>query len=268
MNSYATPKQKPANHQVAARDSNSPKTDSPQAAEMSQLETVVDGTSRALRDREFSERIEASARVSAQRQLIQNITDSPHSVAQRKKLESISGIRNTSNSPVQLMGFGQVIQRVITPVSQPTANTCWAAVGYAVHRHAGGAAATLRNFVSAQGTANALTQFDADNVLDIDEIIGSQATTNRLTGSDSAGSYGKAGITTKLNAGNPIVANVNSNHYIILTAREIVNGTYRLTYMDPASGSSVTADAVEDSTSSSKITGVGGYTLSVLYYTG
>jgi hypothetical protein len=160
------------------------------------------------------------------------------------------------------------IQRVVPAQAQTNTNLCWAAVGYAIHRHKGGAAATLLNFVTAQGTANALANFNNNTATDIDEIIGSLSTTNRLTGSDSEGSYGKAAMTVKLNAGDPIVANVNNNHYIILTASSMATGRYQLTYMEPATGAFVTEDAAVDPLSMNKVIGVGAYRFSVLYYTG
>lgn len=162
---------------------------------------------------------------------------------------------------------GGTIQRVVAGFQQTNTNLCWAAVGYAIHRHCGGAAAALRAFVVAQGTANALANFDNNTATDIDEIIGSLSNTNRLTGSDSEGTYGKAGLTTKLNNGNPIIANVNNNHYIILTASSMATGKYQLTYMDPATGAFATQDATVDPLSMNKVTGVGAYGFSVLYYT-
>jgi hypothetical protein len=167
----------------------------------------------------------------------------------------------------------RTIQRVVPACQQTNTNLCWAAVGYAIHQHKGGVAhASLTAFVAAQGTANAQANFATNTAMDIDEIIGSLSTTNRLTGSDSAGtqpegSYGKAGITTKLSAGDPIIANVNNNHYIILTGSSMATGKYQLTYMDPATGNFVTQDATVDPLSMNKVTGVGAYHFSVLYYT-
>lgn len=160
-----------------------------------------------------------------------------------------------------------VVQRVVPDTQQPTGNTCWAACGFAIHQHFGGVDADIQTFVTNSCSAASAARFTNDQVNDIDEVIGSLSNQNLLTGSDSAGTYGKSGITQKLNNNTPIVANVNGNHYIILTARTIQNGVYSVTYMDPAVGQSVTEDAVEDVNSPKKITHVGAYALTALYYT-
>ncbi|MBN3894273.1 MAG: DUF4157 domain-containing protein [Nostoc sp. NOS(2021)] len=161
-----------------------------------------------------------------------------------------------------------IVQRVVSGETQPTGNVCWAAVGYAIHKHKGGQQyIDLRTFVQNHANANVLTIFDQNQPTDIDRIIGEQSNLNRLDGSDSAGSYYKSAITRILNKDKPIVANVNGNHYIILTERIFNNGTYQLRYMDPADGQFHTLDAVEDPSDPQRITGVGNYTLSVLYYT-
>lgn len=161
-----------------------------------------------------------------------------------------------------------VIQRAVPDTKQDKTNVCWAASGYAVYRDRGGQAYTdLNAFVTAKGSATAKKNYKDNKVTDIDEIIGSNSNSNNLlSGSDDAGTYGKSGLTAKFNRGEPIVANVNGNHYIVLISRRIDQGTYYVTYMDPADGKQHEKAAEEDATSSSKITKVGNYALSVLYY--
>ncbi|MEH2143758.1 eCIS core domain-containing protein [Nostoc sp.] len=162
----------------------------------------------------------------------------------------------------------EIVQRVVSGETQPTGNVCWAAVGYAIHKHKGGQQYTdLRTFVQNHAKADVLKIFDQNKPTDIDRIIGEKSNTNRLKGSDSEGSYYKSAVTRILNKDQPIVANVNGNHYIILTERILNNGTYQLRYMDPADGQFHTLDAVEDPSDPQRITGVGNYRLSVLYYT-
>jgi len=171
-----------------------------------------------------------------------------------------------------------VVQRVVTPIQQPRDELCWAAVGYAVYLHKGGArfpgadvATQLDAFVAAKGSKNAYVLFKANKSADIDEIIGSQSNGNNLLeaadGKGKSGEgYGKAGLTAKLNKDPAIIANVDNQHYIILTGTGTSTGAFQVTYMEPDDATSKTADTTDDPTSKFKITHVGGYKLTVLYY--
>jgi hypothetical protein len=184
-----------------------------------------------------------------------------------KELESKDASKESSG--LQMMkAKEEVIQRAVPNVKQDKGNVCWAASGYAIHKDKGGRDyANLKAFVDACGTANAIKNYKDNKVTDINEIIGDASNNNLLTGSDSAGTYGKSGLTAKFNKGEPILANIDSEHYIVLISREIRQGTYYITYMDPVDGQQHEAAADEDASSSSKITGIDGRALSVLYYT-
>ena len=178
---------------------------------------------------------------------------------------------------------GQIIQMVRTPrgrtpgerafrvpgIRQSDANLCWAAVGWSIHRYKRGTAyASEQAFVTGEGSARAQTKYAANAPTDIDNIIGSQANTNRLTGEDSVRPFAQAIITREINRRHPIVANVNRNHYIIISGYRTRNGRYQVQRMDPATGRSAWVDTTRSSASAfPRITKAGPYTLSVLYYT-
>ena len=197
----------------------------------------------------------------------------PQIVAQRAAAAAFRADRQTRTATIpgrslaQRKAGGDVIQRVVPAITQSNTNRCWAAAGWAIHRHLGGTNyATEQAFVTAQASAGAQTNYTNNVVEDIDNIIGSGSATKRLVSTDTVGKYFKSTVTASLNANGAIVANVNNNHYIILTSRTIVNGVYSLTYMDPATGASSTAAADLDA-DTRYITGVGGvYAFSVLYY--
>jgi hypothetical protein len=155
----------------------------------------------------------------------------------------------------------------VTNIQQPGSNHCWATVGWCIHQFAGGALyASLKDFVDGQGTADAKTKFANDQPTDVDQIIGSQSKYNRLSGSDAAGSFSKTVITKTLNAGKPILVNVNGEHYVILCGKRSNDSKYEVELMDPATGTKAWYDTTPDTTSGLKITAAGAYSLTVFYY--
>ena len=195
--------------------------------------------------------------------------------AQKKQHSSSSGTAQLKASVAQLAPnkkrkIKDEHQTSVSRVQQVKGNTCWATAGWCIHRSKGGgssSAATEAAFVKAYGSDGAKANYKKNKVTDIDEIIGSQSARNRITGSDSAGSFSKSVIAREIRNGNPIVANVNGNHYVIIHGTRR-NGTYQLKIMDPATGSSTWVDTDVDENSAQRIRAAGSYALSVLYYTG
>ncbi|MEI1378397.1 DUF4157 domain-containing protein [Nostoc sp. UHCC 0926] len=162
-----------------------------------------------------------------------------------------------------------IVQRVISNTQQTNTNRCWAAVGYAIHKHFGGQEPTEASFVTNFGSASARAKYLNNEVCDIDDIIGSSSAQNHLTGHDGVGEYGKSGLTAKFNKNEPIVANVGGVHYIILTGgHSEPNKEYAITYMDPDTGTTLQDQQCTLNRAKTKVTGVGTYKLTNLYYTG
>jgi Papain-like cysteine protease AvrRpt2 len=197
--------------------------------------------------------------------------------------ESVRGVANHTSSratasfpaPGYAAQLMQVIQMAITDVIQigvatilqPTSNVCWATSGWCIHSAKGGTVySSLRDFVQGQGDAEALRKFDADEINDIDDIIGSGSNTNHLKGSDSSGDFAKSAISRELNAGRPILANVNNNHYVVICGKRKNGSNYELEIMDPGTGSKSWV-STSGGSDNSHIGQAGGFTLSVLYYT-
>lgn len=182
-----------------------------------------------------------------------------------------SGAKSLPGVGVLQQKAGDIVQMVVTEevtvpipdVAQRNANSCWAAVGWSIHRFKGGTAYTTeRNFVQGQGSATARSNYTADQVNDIDSIIGSTSNNNRLKGSDVDDPFSKVVISKTINKGEPIVANVNNDHYVIICGKRKDDGVFQLQIMDPATG----AKTWETLNTGAKISTIGGYSLSVLYY--
>lgn len=174
--------------------------------------------------------------------------------------------RVAQRKPVIQMAITGVTQIGVADIAQSKTNRCWAAAGWCIHQHAGGTAYTTEKaFVTAKGDTTAQSDYRRNRPTDIDRIIGSSSGHNRLSGSEKAKSYSKAAISRELNKNKPIVANVSKNHYVVICGKRKNDGDYQLEIMDPGSGSK----SWEDTTgpSATRIATVGGYTLSVLYYT-
>lgn len=172
--------------------------------------------------------------------------------------------------------FAAVVQMDITDevtvnvanIAQSDTNLCWAAAGWCIHRAKGGTAyGSERDFVDGQkGAQLTLTRYDNNRVNDIDNIIGSNSVTNHLVGSDVVDPFAKSAISRALNNGNPILANVNNNHYVVICGKRKKDGDYQLRIMDPATGGKSWKDAY-DNANNMRVSRVGNYALSVLYYT-
>lgn len=192
-------------------------------------------------------------------------------VANHTSTKAISSFPAPANAaqlmPVIQMAITDLAQVVVATIQQPTSNVCWAAAGWCIHRVKGGTVyLSLRDFVQGQSDAESLRKFDADEINDIDEIIGSSSTTNYFKGSDDTGDYSKAVISRELNAQRPILANVNNDHYVVICGKRKNNNNYELEIMDPGTGSTTWVNTGGGS-DNSHIGQAGGYTLSVLYYT-
>ena len=169
--------------------------------------------------------------------------------------------------PVIQMVIKDLMQVPVANIQQPGVNHCWATVGWCIHQFAGGAAyGSLKDFVNGQGTADARTKFANDQPTDVDEIIGSLSGDNRLSGSDSAGSFSKSVITKTLKGGRPILVNIDGVHYVILCGKRSNDSNYEVELMDPATGSKAWHATTSDPNSTQKITHVGSYALTVFYY--
>jgi hypothetical protein len=166
-----------------------------------------------------------------------------------------------------------VVQRVVTAIMQKTSKLCWAAVGYAIHLHKGGdsyeqsGTVAVRNFVVKRGKDDLWKNYDLNKVADIDDIIGSASKNNLLSEEDSVPPFSKDEITKELGADKPIVANVDSEHYIILTGCKEEKKEFNVTYMEPADGTTKTEKATSAAADAEKIEKVGKYSLTVLYFT-
>jgi len=214
----------------------------------------------------------------ASRQSSGSVSDFPEdhrssAVAQRKiqemadkspQVRQLAKVQNMANG---FSGSDPVIQRVISDTKQPRSNLCWAAVGFAIHQHKGGTEPDIPTFVRNKGSASSPNKFNTNKINDIDQIIGSASNENFLIGSDTSGSYGKGGITNKLKNDKPIVANLDGQHYVILISSRTDKGAYKITYMDPATGTSQEAVTEQDPLEGSKITKLDGHKLTALYYT-
>lgn len=192
-------------------------------------------------------------------------------VANHTSTKAISSFPAPANAaqlmPVIQMTITDQKQIPVTSIRQPTSNVCWAAAGWCIHIAKGGKAyVSLRDFVQGQGKKGDLKKFDHDKINDIDRIIGSKSATNHFKGSDKSGDYSKATISKEINADQPIVANVNKNHYIVICGKRKNNNNYELEIMDPGTGSKTWVNTGGGS-DNSHIGQAGGYSLSVLYYT-
>jgi hypothetical protein len=188
-------------------------------------------------------------------------------------------VGHAMNSPPQARAAGAVfgvaprlLQRAVTGsvslgvpnVQQSNTNLCWAATGLSIHRHMSNTQPAEQAFVTAQGSQQAQLDYTANQVSDIDDIIGSASTTDRLAGSDSSGKFSKAVIGKELNQGRPVIANVNGDHYIIICGKRSVKGTgYQLQIMDPGTGTKTWVNT----DNGGKTANAGQYSLTVLYYT-
>jgi hypothetical protein len=150
---------------------------------------------------------------------------------------------------------------------QSNTQRCWATVAYAIYIAQGGnATMTWKEFFTVQGATKSDKKFRSNKVEDIDAVIGSGSSNNLLDSSDSVPPFSKKEITDAL-AKSSIVANVDGNHYVILTAqKDGTSGEYQLKCMDPADGSFDFRDTKDDPNDNKKITHVGKYKLTVLYY--
>lgn len=167
--------------------------------------------------------------------------------------------------PVVQMVVTGLVEVAVTAKTQAKTNTCWAASGWVIDLFKGGTYASEQAFVTAKGDATARTNYTNNTVTDIDRIIGSSSVTNRLSSSDTSGSFSKSTISHEL-ASKPILANVNNNHYIVICGKRFDDNAYQLKYMDPADGSTKWGATATTGNDNNKIDSVGAYTLSVLYY--
>ncbi|MES2073999.1 MAG: papain-like cysteine protease family protein, partial [Pseudomonadota bacterium] len=185
-------------------------------------------------------------------------------------------VRNVPNWPPHARpAFGlasRLLQRAISGsvslgvpnVQQSNTNLCWAATGLSIHQHLSNTQPAEQAFVTAQGSQQAQTDYTANQVSDIDDIIGSASTTDRLAGSDSSGNFSKAVIGKELNRGRPMIANVNGDHYVIICGKRSVKGAgYQLQIMDPGTGTT----SWVNTDSGGKTANAGQYSLTVVYYT-
>lgn len=152
----------------------------------------------------------------------------------------------------------------VSNVKQSNKNSCWAAVALCIHGFKGTDYKDQATLVEAVGKKTAKTAFANNTVADIDCILGGGAKKKILKESDAAGSFPKTEITDELGKGKPIVANINSDHYVVICGTKEESGTTSLKVMDPYKGTQKWYVVEEDSTGS--ITGYGNQKLSVLYY--
>ena len=175
--------------------------------------------------------------------------------------------RLQSRPPVVQRGKTNKVSVKVKKVKQRKSNLCWAAVGYSLHRTIGNKAHNkFKAFVRAHGNRKIKFRKSGsprNQVQDIDDIIGSGSGENLLVGSNSTAPFGKNGIAMQLQKGKPIIANVNSDHYVIICGKRSNNGQYEIKIMDPATGKMNWLAATGTGQSISRI---GGYALSVLYY--
>lgn len=170
--------------------------------------------------------------------------------------------RAISHHPIQ--AAKATVELKVPEVRQPTDNVCWAAAGYAVSHFGGHTNRTsLGRFVNRSGNDEAKDNYRDNQVGDIDEIVGSLSNNNLLAGSDDSGSYSKSVITKELNAGRPMIANVDGEHYVVICGKRKLGTVYQIKIMDPATGMSRWVDTDDGL----KTTMVGGHEVTTMYYT-
>lgn len=205
------------------------------------------------------------------------------SVREKDDKEDLSGREKGGTQTDQGAQAEQITQLVRAPrrrtagertirvpgVRQTDSDLCWAATGWSIHRYKRGTAyASEAAFVAGEGDAVAQADYANNDPTDIDRIIGEQSNTNRFRGSDDAPPFAQSIITREINRRHPIVANVNNNHYIIISGYRTRNGRYQVQRMDPATGRTAWVDTTRAAGGGNpRISHTGPYALSVLYYT-